>query len=64
MHKIHNKELNKTCLYAVVHFGTQACLPAGRHEGSLNIIENKQYCEATTELPAGSEFANTFENKY
>jgi len=33
-------------------------------EGSPNTIKNNLHCEVTTELPIGSELANTFENKF
>ena len=33
-------------------------------EGSPNTIKNNLLCEVTTELPIGSELANTFENKF
>ena len=33
-------------------------------EGSPNTIKDNLLCEVTTELPIGSEFANTFENQF
>ena len=47
------KDMNKVTLTK----GTQ-------DEGSPNTINNNLFCEVTTELPIGSELANTFENQF